>query len=91
MCPCRYSRFRQAIQPDQCQATDEFATLDQLAAMSLEHLAAWLEQQGRGSFADLERTAQKLHQIARDSYQLPALLAESVDLALRLNLQHNVK
>jgi transposase len=36
----------------------------------------------------VERTAQKLHQIATDSYHLPAPLAESVDVALRLNLEH---
>jgi transposase len=66
----------------------EVATLDELAAMPLEALAGWLEQHGRGSFADTERTAQKLHQIAHDSYRLPSPVAESVDLALRLNLQH---
>jgi transposase len=66
----------------------EFATLDELAAMPLDELAAWLERQGRGSFADVERTAQKLQTIAHTSYQLPAPPAESVDLVVRVNLQH---
>ena len=66
----------------------EFATLSELAAKPLEELATWLAQQGRGSFADVERTAQKLHQIAHDSYRLPSPLAESVEVALQLNLEH---
>lgn len=80
--------FDKVFSPTSIKVLSEFATLDQLAAMPLDELATWLEQQGRGSFADVERTAQKLHQIAHTSYQLPAPLAESVDLALRLNLQH---
>jgi transposase len=84
----RTAVFDKTFSPTSIKLLSEFGTLDELAARSLDELAAWLEQQGRGSFADGERTAQKLHQIARDSYQLPSPLAESVDLALRLNLQH---
>jgi transposase len=80
--------FDKAFSPTSVKLLSEFATLDELAALPLEDLAAWLEQHGRGSFADVERTAQKLHTIARDSYQLPSPLAESVDLAVRLNLEH---
>jgi transposase len=80
--------FDKPFSPTSIKVLSEFATLDELAAMPLEELAAWLTQHGRGSFADLERTAQKLHQVARDSYQLPSPLAENVDLAVRLNLQH---
>jgi transposase len=80
--------FGKPFSPTSVKLLSEFATLDELAAMPLEDLAAWLEQQGRGSFADVERTAQKLHQITRDSYRLPSPLAERVDLAVRLNLQH---
>lgn len=36
----------------------------------------------------MDRTALKLHQIAHDSYRLPSPLAESVEVALQLNLQH---
>jgi hypothetical protein len=80
--------FDKPFSPTSVKLLSEFATLDELAAMPLEDLAAWLNQHGRGSFADVERTAQKLHTITRDSYQLPSPLAESVDLAVRLNLQH---
>jgi len=79
--------FDKPFSPTSVKLLKEFATLDELAARSLDELAGWLEQQGRGSFADVERTAQKLHTIAHGSYHLPAPLAESVDLALRLNLQ----
>jgi transposase len=80
--------FDKPFSPTSVKLLNEVATLSELAAMPLDELAAWLERQGRGSFADVERTAQKLHTIARDSYQLPSALVESVDLALRLNLQH---
>jgi transposase len=80
--------FDKAFSPTSVKVLSEFATLDELAGRSLDELAAWLEQHGRGSFADVERTAQKLHTIAHESYQLPSPLAESVDLAVRLNLQH---
>jgi transposase len=80
--------FDKPFGPTSVKLLSEFATLDELAAKPLEDLATWLNQQGRGSFADVERTAQKLHQIASDSYHLPAPLAESVDVALRLNLEH---
>ena len=80
--------FDKPFGPTSVKLLSEFATLDELAAMPLNELAAFLEKQGRGSFADVERTAQKLHTIARDSYQLPSPLSDSVDLAVRLNLQH---
>jgi transposase len=80
--------FDKPFSPTSIKLLTEFATLDELAAMPLHELAAWLEKQGRGSFADVERTAQKLHTIAHGSYQLPSPLSESVDLAVRLNLQH---
>jgi transposase len=79
--------FDKPFSPTSVKVLSEFATLDELAAMPLDELAAWLEQQGRGSFADVERTALKLHTIARDSYQLPSPLAKSVDVTVRLNLQ----
>jgi transposase len=80
--------FDKPFSPTSVKLLSKFATLDELAARSLDELATWLEQHGRGSFADVERTAQKLHIIARDSYQLPWPLAESVEVAVRLNLQH---
>ncbi len=79
--------FDKPFSPTSVKLLKEFATLDELAAMPLDELAAWLSQQGRGSFADVERTAQKLQTIAHDSYQLPSPLSESVDLVLRVNLQ----
>jgi transposase len=80
--------FDKPFGPTSVKLLQEFATLDELAAMPLDELAAWVEKQGRGSFADVERTAQKLHTIAQNSYQLPSPLSESVDLSVRLNLQH---
>ena len=80
--------FDKPFSPTSVKLLNQFATLDELAAMPLEDLTAWLEQHGRGSFADVERTAQKLHQIARDSYRLPSPVAQSVDLVVHLNLQH---
>ena len=72
--------FDKPFSPTSVKLLKEFATLDELAARPLEELASWLSQQGRGSFADVGRTAQKLQSIAHASYQLPAPLAESVNL-----------
>jgi hypothetical protein len=80
--------FDKPFSPSSVALLTEFASLDDLAAMTLDDLTSWLDQHGRRSFADPQATARKLQQIARDSYRLPAPVAASVDLALQLNLQH---
>jgi transposase len=80
--------FDKPFSPCSVRVLTEFASLDEVAAMPLEELAAWLDQHGRRSFANPHNTAHRLQQVARDSYQLPEALATSVDLALQLNLQH---
>jgi transposase len=66
----------------------EFASCQDLLAQPLEELAAWLDQRGRGRFADPLATAQKLQAVARTSFVLPvefqAPLNQCLAAALRL-------
>jgi len=65
----------------------EFSSLDEIAAIPLSDLAAWIDVQGRHNFPDPEANARKLHQVARDSYVLPSALRAPVNLTLTLSLQ----
>ncbi len=65
----------------------EFSSLDEIAAIPLSDLAAWIDVQGRHNFPDPEANARKLHQVAHDSYVLPSALQAPVNLTLTLSLQ----
>lgn len=78
--------FRDAFSATSMAVLTEFASLDELAALPLATLMDWLDEKGRHHFADVAKTAQDLQQIARTSYQLPAPLQESINLAVRLLL-----
>lgn len=66
----------------------EFASLDSLAAMPLDELAAWLDKKGRRRFADPENTARKLQQVADHSFRLPEQFAAVIHDILALSLRH---
>jgi transposase len=65
----------------------EFTSLEEIAALPLSDLAAWIDERGRHNFPDPLANAQKLQQVARDSYVLPEALQAPVNLILRLSLQ----
>jgi transposase len=64
---------------------DEFTT-EELAQQSLEDLAAYLQQKGRGHFADPEALATTLRRAARDPYRLDKVLQEPLRLVLGTTL-----
>jgi transposase len=66
----------------------EFRSVDELAAVPLEDLAAFLDAQGRHRFADPAATARLLHQVAADSFRLDDEAVEAVHFALAHALAH---
>jgi transposase len=88
--------FGDAFGPTSWALLEEF-TPDAVARLPLDDLVAYLRQQGRNQFADPEQTAMRLQQAARDSYRLPAALAEPMRLVLGTTratittLQHHLK
>ena len=66
----------------------EFASMEEVAAMPFDELAEWLDQRGKHRFADPEETTRRLQAVARDSYPLPEALQPSVNLVLNLCLKN---
>jgi transposase len=66
----------------------ELGGLDEVAAMALEDLAAFLDRRGRHRFADPTATARVLQQVAADSFRLDEEAAEPVRFALAHALAH---
>jgi transposase len=64
-----------------CAVLEEFTT-DELAARALDTLATYLQEHGRGRFADPAALATTLQRAARDSYRLDKVLAEPLRLVL---------
>jgi transposase len=64
----------------------ETFTTEELAQTSLEDLAAFVQQHGRGRFADPCRVATTLQQAARHSYRLAPGLDEPLKLILKTTL-----
>jgi hypothetical protein len=57
-------------------------TTEELAQQSLAELAAYLQTQGHGRFADPQALAETLQQAARDAYRLDQVLAEPLRIVL---------
>jgi len=66
----------------------EFGGLDELAAVPLEELTAFIDEQGRHRFADPAEPARLLKQVAADSYRLDDAAAEPVRFVLADALAH---
>jgi transposase len=64
-----------------CAVLEEFTT-DELAQQQLSDLAAYLQEHGRGRFADPDALAATLQRAARDSYRLDKVLQEPLRLVL---------
>jgi transposase len=79
-----------------CAVLEDFTT-EELAQQSLDDLAAYLQQHGRGRFADPEALAATLQRAARDAYRLDKVLDEplrvvlSTTMASIRSLQQQVK
>jgi transposase len=66
----------------------EFKTLDELAALPLEELVAFVDERGRRRFVDPSEPARVLKQVAADSFRLDTDAVEPVHFALTSALAH---
>jgi len=65
----------------------EFASVEEIAAMPFDELVEFIDVQGKRRFADPAQNARRLQLIAQDSYQLPAALQQPINLILGLILK----
>lgn len=88
--------FGDAFSPTSWALLEDF-TPDALARTPIEELVRYLQEHGRGQFKDPTRTAERVQQAAKDSYRLPAALADPMRLVLATTratittLQHQLK
>ena len=66
----------------------EFASLEQIAAMPFDELVEWLDVRGKRHFADPQHNARILQQVARESYVLPDALTLPVQQVLGWSVQY---
>jgi transposase len=71
-----------------CAVLQEFATMDEVAALPFLDLVEFIDVKGKRRFPDPTDNARRLQQVARDSYQLPRQLQESVQLVLGMSFQY---
>jgi transposase len=65
-----------------CQALLEQFSTEEIAQASLENLAVFIQEHGRGGFVDPEVVAANLRRAARESYQLNSALQPPIGLVL---------
>lgn len=68
----------------------EFASIEEIAAMPFDELVEFIDRLGKRRFADPTENAHRLQQIAQDSYQLPPALQQPINLILDLALKQIV-
>jgi len=66
----------------------EFASLEEIAAVPFHDLVEFIDRKGKRRFADPSQNARRVQQVAQDSYPLPPELLDSVNLILGLSFQH---
>lgn len=66
----------------------EFFSSDELASMNIEKLVELLIKEGKNRFKDPEAVAQKVKQVARESYRIRPALANSVNLILSSTIEN---
>lgn len=66
----------------------EFFSSDEIASMDIEELAEFLIKEGKNRFSDPEAIAQKVKQVARESYRIRPALANSVNLILSSTVEN---
>ena len=65
----------------------EFASIEEIAAMPFEELVEFIDVQGKRRFPDPSENARLLMQVAQDSYSLPQALQQPINLVLNLSLK----
>jgi transposase len=66
----------------------EFASIDEIAALPFDELVEFIDEQGHRRFPDPCKNARKLQQVAEDSYPLPEAMQGPVNVVLSLSLRH---
>jgi transposase len=64
----------------------EFMTVDEIVNMDLDDLAAFINEKGKGNFADPDAIATALKAAALSSYRLPRAVADSLNQLLAVRL-----
>jgi len=66
----------------------EFASIDEIAAIPFDDLVEFIDLKGKRRFPDPTENARKLRRVARHSYPLPPSLHQPVNLILNMSLQY---
>ncbi|MDX1522293.1 MAG: IS110 family transposase [Anaerolineae bacterium] len=66
----------------------EFASIEEIAALDFSDLVEFIDVKGKRRFADPEDNARKLHQVVADSYPLPQALQQPLNTILALSFKH---
>jgi len=66
----------------------EFASIEEIAALDFEELVEFIDLKGKRRFADPEANARKLLQVVEDSYPLPQALHQPLNTILSLSFKH---
>src|SRR5690606_13114917 len=62
-------------------------SLDELAQIPLENLAAFLQEKGKNRFNDPECVAKSIKKAVRSSYRLDKVVEDSIDLLLGTSIE----
>jgi transposase len=66
----------------------EFASLEEIAALPFDDLVEFIDVKGKRRFPDPTDNARRLQQVALDSYPLPEPFQAPIQLVLNMSLQH---
>lgn len=65
---------------------EAFESLDDLAYMDADELAAFIQKHGRGKFEDVDGIVSDLQKAAKNSYRPPTVIADSVNQILAISM-----
>ena len=65
---------------------EEFESVDELAYMSADELAAFIQKHGKGRFEDVDGIVADLQKAAENSYRPPTVIADSVNQILAISM-----
>ncbi len=65
---------------------EEFSSVDELAYMDTNELAAFIQKHGRGKFDNVEGMVSDLQRAAKNSYRPPTVIADSVNQILAISM-----
>ena len=82
--------FSQATGATSMALVDEFETVDGLAYMDIDELAAFIAEKGRGRFDDPQAVAKAVQVAARGSFRLPKTVNDSINQVLSVSIA-NIK